>query len=48
MNARHTWALAQLLQWDYRVMRAMVRLVLAGTDRGPAADPHVNLVRWAG
>jgi ribosomal protein S18 acetylase RimI-like enzyme len=48
VNARHTWALAQLLRWDYRVMRAMVRMVLAGTDRGPAVDRHVNLVRWAG
>jgi ribosomal protein S18 acetylase RimI-like enzyme len=48
VNARHTWALAQLLQWDYRVWLAMVRMVLAGTDAGPAVDGHVNLVRWAG
>jgi ribosomal protein S18 acetylase RimI-like enzyme len=48
VNARHTWALEQLLQWGYRVDRAMLRMVLAGTDRGPAVDQHVNLVRWAG
>jgi ribosomal protein S18 acetylase RimI-like enzyme len=48
VNARHTWALEQLLHWNYRVERAMVRLVLAGTDSGPAVDHHVNLVRWAG
>jgi len=48
VNARHTWALAHLLQWGYRVERAMVRMVLAGTDRGPAVDDQVNLVRWAG
>jgi ribosomal protein S18 acetylase RimI-like enzyme len=48
VNGRHTWALEQLLQWDYRVERAMLRMVLAGTDSGPAVDRHVNLVRWAG
>jgi ribosomal protein S18 acetylase RimI-like enzyme len=48
VNAQHTWALEQLLHWGYRVERAMVRMVLAGTDRGPAVDHHVNLVRWAG
>ncbi|MEJ2736452.1 MAG: GNAT family N-acetyltransferase [Anaerolineae bacterium] len=48
VNARHTWALEQLLRWGYRVERAMVRMVLAGTDRGPAVDDQVNLVRWAG
>ncbi len=48
VNARHTWALEQLLHGGYRVERAMVRMVLAGTDRGPAVDNHVNLVRWAG
>jgi ribosomal protein S18 acetylase RimI-like enzyme len=48
VNARHTWALAHLLQWGYRVERAMLRMVLAGTDSGPAVDDHVNLVRWAG
>jgi ribosomal protein S18 acetylase RimI-like enzyme len=48
VNGRHTWALEQLLRWDYRVDRAMLRMVLAGTDSGPAIDRHVNLVRWAG
>jgi hypothetical protein len=48
VNTRHTWALEQLLRWDYRVDRAMVRMVLAGADSGPVTDHHVNLVRWAG
>jgi hypothetical protein len=48
VNTRHNWALEQLLCWDYRVDRAMVRMVLTGTDSGPAADHHVNLVRWVG
>jgi ribosomal protein S18 acetylase RimI-like enzyme len=48
VNTRHTWALEQLLHWDYRVQRAMVRMVLARTDTGPAVDHHVNLVCWAG
>jgi ribosomal protein S18 acetylase RimI-like enzyme len=48
VNAQHTWALEQLLLWDYRVERSMLRMVLAGTDAGPAVDHHVNLVRWAG
>jgi ribosomal protein S18 acetylase RimI-like enzyme len=47
VSAQHTWALQQLLHWEYRVERAMVRMVLAGTDSGPAVDPHVNLVCWA-
>lgn len=46
--AQHTWALEQLLVWDYRVEWAMQRMVLAGTDSGPAVGEHVNLVRWAG
>jgi hypothetical protein len=48
VNGQHTWALERLLGWGYRVERAMVRMVLAGTDRGPTVDHHVNLVRWAG
>jgi ribosomal protein S18 acetylase RimI-like enzyme len=48
VNAQHTWALEQLLCWDYRVARAMLRMVLAGTDSGSTVDRHVNLVRWAG
>jgi len=48
VNGRHTWALGQLLRWDYRVIRAMLRMVLAGTDSEPTLDHHVNLVRWAG
>jgi ribosomal protein S18 acetylase RimI-like enzyme len=48
VNAQHTWALEQLLRRDYRVERAMQRMVLAGTDSGPTVDEHVNLVRWAG
>jgi len=48
VNAQHAWALARLLRWDYRVVRAMVRMVLEGTDNGPTVDQRVNLVRWAG
>jgi hypothetical protein len=48
VNAQHSWALEQLLHWDYRVEQAMLRMVLARTDSGPAFDHHVNLVRWAG
>jgi ribosomal protein S18 acetylase RimI-like enzyme len=48
VNARHTWALEQVLQAGYRVQAASVRMVLAGTDGGPCADHHVNLARWAG
>ena len=48
VNTQHTWALEHLLHWDYRVERAMLRMVLAGTDSGSTVDGHVNLVRWAG
>lgn len=48
VNARHAWALERLLGWGYRVERAMVRMVLKGTDEGPATDSYVNPSRWAG
>jgi len=48
VNARHAWALERLLEWGYRVERAMVRMVLEGTDEGPSTDNCVNLSRWAG
>jgi len=48
VNARHTWAVEQLLHWGYRVQRAMVRMVLKGTDAGPRIDACVDLGRWAG
>jgi ribosomal protein S18 acetylase RimI-like enzyme len=48
VNARHTWALEQVLRSGYRVERAMVRMVLTGTDAGPCTDNHVDLSRWAG
>ena len=48
VNGRHAWALEQLLRWGYRVERAMVRMVLKGTDKGPPTDGCVNLSRWAG
>jgi ribosomal protein S18 acetylase RimI-like enzyme len=48
VNALHTWAVDRLLQWGYRVERMRVRMVLAGTDEGPAYDEHVNLASWAG
>jgi ribosomal protein S18 acetylase RimI-like enzyme len=48
VNSRYAWALERLLGWGYRVERAMVRMVLEGTDEGPSTDGHVNLSRWAG
>jgi ribosomal protein S18 acetylase RimI-like enzyme len=48
VNARHTWALEQVLLSGYRVKRALVRMVLRGTDAGPRVDNHVDLSRWAG
>ena len=48
VNGQHTWALRKLLEWDYLVDRAMVRMVLEHTDEGPTTDGFVNLVRWAG
>jgi ribosomal protein S18 acetylase RimI-like enzyme len=48
VNACHTWTLEQLLRWDYRIERALVRLVLQGTDEGPSVNGHVNCSRWAG
>lgn len=48
VNARHTWALRQLLELGYRVERMAVQLVLRGTDEGPAYDNFVDLARWAG
>ena len=48
VNASHTWALDQLLRWGYRIERALVRMVLQGTDEGPSVNSHVNCSRWAG
>lgn len=48
VNTQHAWALEQLLRWDYRVVRAMVRMVLPEPEARPGTDHHVNLVRWAG
>lgn len=48
VNARHTWALGQVLRSGYRVNRALVRMVLPGTDTGVRTDNLVDLSRWAG
>jgi ribosomal protein S18 acetylase RimI-like enzyme len=48
VNARHTWALERILESGYRVKGAYVRMILAGTERGPRTDDYVNLSRWAG
>ncbi len=48
VNASHTWTLDQLLRWGYRIERALVRMVLQGTDEGPSLNGHVNWSRWAG
>ena len=33
VNAQHSWALEQLLHWDCRLEQAMLRMVLARSDR---------------
>lgn len=48
INTRHTWALERALESGYRVKRARVRMVLAGTDPEPRTDDYVNLSHWAG
>lgn len=48
VNARHTWALEQLLARGYRVWQSRIRMVLRTTDEGPTTDSYVNLSRWAG
>ena len=48
VNARHVWALSQLLGWGYQVERLMLRMVLEGTDAAPASGECVDLSRWAG
>jgi hypothetical protein len=48
VNAQHCWAVDKLLAWNYQIDRAMVRMVLQGTDKGPKMDRHVDLSRWAG
>jgi len=48
VNACHTWALEQLLRGGYRIERALVRMVLQGTDEGQSVNSHVNCSRWAG
>ena len=46
-NARHAWAVEQLLGRGYRVARAMVRMVLEETEKA-AREGCVDLSRWAG
>lgn len=48
VNAAHSWALRQMLQWGYRVERPSVRMVLAGTEPVPPAAASVDFSRWAG
>jgi ribosomal protein S18 acetylase RimI-like enzyme len=48
VNARQTWALERLLAQGYRVSRAMMRMVLKGTEVERADDRHVDFSRWAG
>jgi hypothetical protein len=48
INARHAWSIGHLLEWGYQVERAMVRMVLAGSDEEPLHDDLVNCSRWAG
>jgi hypothetical protein len=46
-NARHRWAVRELIRLGFRVERARVNMVLAGTDDGPGADDLVDLSFWA-
>lgn len=48
VNARHAWALEQVVRLGYRVERAMVRMTLEGMEEDAAPDNLVNLSRWAG
>jgi ribosomal protein S18 acetylase RimI-like enzyme len=48
VNSGHTWAVQKLLEWGYRIERAMVRMVLGGIDQEPSAEELVNCSRWAG
>jgi hypothetical protein len=48
VNARHAWAVEQLLDAGYRVERLSVRMLLEGTDAAPSTDAYVDLSRWAG
>lgn len=48
VNARHDWALQQLLEAGYSVQRLSVRLLLAGTEAAPSTEGTVSLSRWAG
>jgi ribosomal protein S18 acetylase RimI-like enzyme len=46
-NGRHAWAVEQLIGRGYRVARAMVRMVLKGTEEA-ISEGCVDLSRWAG
>jgi hypothetical protein len=46
-NGRHAWAVEQLIGRGYRVARAMVRMVLKGTEEA-VSEGCVDLSRWAG
>jgi ribosomal protein S18 acetylase RimI-like enzyme len=48
VNARHPWALAQVLGRGYRVQRTMVRMLFRGSDIGASTDRHASLSRWSG
>lgn len=48
VNTRHIWAVENALGFGYRVERAALRMILAGTDAGPSLDRLANLSRWAG
>jgi ribosomal protein S18 acetylase RimI-like enzyme len=47
-NARHTWALEQLLKSGYRVWSTMLRMLHREAAADPITDDCVNLSRWAG
>jgi ribosomal protein S18 acetylase RimI-like enzyme len=48
VNTVYAWAAEQLLRWDYRIERTMVRMVRQGMDDRVPDGPVVELSRWAG
>ena len=48
VNARHAWALEQVVRLGYRVERTMVRMTLQEVEEDAVPDELVNLSRWAG
>ncbi|MCX5839624.1 MAG: N-acetyltransferase [Deltaproteobacteria bacterium] len=48
VNSSYRWVLQRLLDLNFRVELARVRMVLEGEDAGPSTDRLVNCARWLG